>query len=692
MKKYYLSLLLSAFTLGAFAQSYYQLPAINAGTNPGNLNNDPEQPEGFLSGNNLGYTVVHSSNTADVWSSAQTIPFSFNFNGSAESTYFVSTSGVVTFASSAPALSPGFTPAALPAANIPSKSVMVWGLEVSGANDAVVSKTFGTAPNRQHWIIWASASNSGLGAGSQWAYWGIVFEETTDNIYIVDMRNYSQAGGALAITAGIQINGASALMVSGSPALNATNLATGGNGSDASDNSFYEFIYGTQPQYDLELVSVSAPAMTGLSTNNTFEATVRNKGSQAVTSYDYNYDDGAGNTGSTAFSGNLASGAFGTITLSPGWTAPTAGTYNITLDVDNPNGNADANPGNNSTTVTIQAAADVPRRFLAEKFTSSTCPPCASWNQNVYNTALANYNKPGEPIIVNYQVPIPSAGDPSHNPDSDMRRSYYGVNSAPTMVANGMTVDYSNAPGGTWADAATYYSQIEQEGAAQPAFVSVGGTATYDRQAGSSTADVSASATVNSNLDLSQGNYALQIVVAQKYYTYNAASNGDVNYKHVMRKMLPSPNGTALNVTAGGSTTVNENYTFNIGGVTGGAAGNFNLWNDDIEVVFIVEDRDNNMVMNADIANLTYVGLEETDLVKASIFPNPANDVLNIQLDEEQELNVKIFDLSGKVVLAKEYGQSFGEQINTSNLQAGMYIVQVVVDGKMASQRIAITH
>ena len=686
MKKYYLSLFLSAITLGLMGQGYYQLPAINAGTNPGNLNNDPEQPEAFLNGNNLGYTNVLSSSTADAWSSAQTIPFSFNFNGSPVTTFFVSASGVVTFTTAAPSTTPGTTPAALPSASIPNNSVCAWGLDLSGSNDAVVSKTFGTSPNRQHWVIWASASNSALGAG--WAYWGIVMEETTDNIYIVDMRSYSQGGGNVALSAGIQVNSSTAYSVAGSPSLGSQNTATGGGQSDALDNTYYEFIYGTQPQYDISLISVDAPEITGLSSATTFEAVVRNKGSETITSFDYNYDDGQGNTGTTAFSGSLGTGDFTTISMSPGWTPPAAGSYSIDLDISNPNSNTDANPGDNMTTVNLQAAQDVPRRFLAEEFSSSTCPPCKSWN--VYNTALANYNKPGNPLVVKYQVPIPSAGDPSHNADSDARRSYYGVNSAPTMLGNGAPIDYSAVQ--TWGDALTAYQSAETAGGNQPAFVSLSGTASYDRSAGSNSATVTVDASVTSNLDLSTGNYALQIVVLQNNYVFNGATNGDFNYKHVMRKMLPTPSGTALTLAAGASANINESYTFTVGNVSGGASGNFNLWNNDVEVIIFVENRDNGMIMNANQAVMSWVGLEDQDVVTANIYPNPANDVLNIELSEEQELSVNIIDLSGKTVMAKDFGLSMGEVLNTSDLNAGMYILQVITDGKMATQRIAVTH
>ena len=86
---------------------------------------------------------------------------------------------------------------------------MVWGLQGTGSNDNIVTKTFGTAGGRQHWVFFSSYT-----AGS-WSYWSIVMEEGTDNIYIVDQRHSTAANPQ--ITAGIQIDGSTATMVAGSP-------------------------------------------------------------------------------------------------------------------------------------------------------------------------------------------------------------------------------------------------------------------------------------------------------------------------------------------------------------------------------------------------------------------------------------------------------------------------------------------
>ena len=85
-----------------------------------------------------------------------------------------------------------------------------------------------------------------LAAGS-WSCWSIVLEESANKIYIVDQRRSGSSNPQ--ITAGVQYNYSTAVMVAGSPKA-LSNLA----GSDASpaDNHYYEFTNNVQaPTFNL---------------------------------------------------------------------------------------------------------------------------------------------------------------------------------------------------------------------------------------------------------------------------------------------------------------------------------------------------------------------------------------------------------------------------------------------------------
>ena len=675
MKKIYFVLSLALLTTLASAQGYYLVSSINAGINPGDLNNDPEQPSGALTP--LGWTEIMTSTSTDQWSSNQTIPFAFNFDGSAETSYKVSNTGVLTFTTSASTV-PSSTNQALPDANIPDKSVCVWGIELSGSNDAILTQTFGTAPNRQHWISWASASIPGA-SGTQWTYWSIILEEGTNSIYIVDQRT---TGGSPDVTIGIQTSAMSAVSESSSP----TVPIRSNDIPDASDNTFYEFAYGTQPQYDLHLSTYTAAEMVGINNPIASGGSVRNRGSQTVTSFDLSYSVNGSVAVTNTITGNINTGAYAAAAPTIQFTPPSPGNYNMKVWVSNINGNPDGFNANDTIDLSFSAALSVPRNILAEEFSSSTCPPCASWNTNVYNAALANYNVAGgDKIVVKYQVPIPVAGDPSHNGDADARRAYYGVNAAPTMVMNGVAIDYSSAA--TWADAANLYTQTETDALASPAFVSI--TASADYSPGTGVANVSA--TVSPNVDMTNGNFAIQMVVLQKAYTFNGATNGDFDYHHVMRKMLPTPNGTSLNVAAGANQTVNESYTFTQ--TTAPAEGSFDLWNHDIEVIVFVENTSTNSIMNAVVAPVT-IGLDESaNTLKVRAYPNPAKDVFYVMNDasENEEVKVELVNSVGQKVYSNTYKGGETIEVNTTSFDAGMYIINVIKGEELGSSRIAIT-
>lgn len=62
-----------------------------------------------------------------------------------------------------------------------------------------------------------------------------------------------------------------------------------------------------------------------------------------------------------------------------------------------------------------------------------------------------------------------------------------------------------------------------------------------------------------------------------------------------------------------------------------------------------------------------------------SIYPNPVRDIVNISHSKEIK-NVKLFDISGKLVATKFLGNKF-DKINMSYLKPGIYILKAKVDG-----------
>ena len=320
-----------------FAQ-YYYLPHLDFPGNPGGLNTGDEATISNLDGS---WTSIHAgSASTPAWTSTQSIPFSFSFNGGVVTQYKVSTSGVLTFDLSA-ATVPPYANTSLPSTNIPDNSICVWGVEGTGSNDNIVIKTFGNTPNRQHWVFFSSYT-----LGGAFSYWSIVLEESTDKIYIVDQRHSTGTSGG--VTIGVQIDGSTAISVAGSPSIS----PIAGDLETDLDNVYYEFIYGAQPNFDIELASIDvSPYLLLADAPFTVNGTINNLGSATITDFDVNYSIDNGSTvTATVSSVNIASLASYTFNHATTWNAATTGSYNLKVWASNINGNPDQNTANDELT------------------------------------------------------------------------------------------------------------------------------------------------------------------------------------------------------------------------------------------------------------------------------------------------------------------------------------------------------
>ena len=72
------------------------------------------------------------------------------------------------------------------------------------------------------------------------------------------------------------------------------------------------------------------------------------------------------------------------------------------------------------------------------------------------------------------------------------------------------------------------------------------------------------------------------------------------------------------------------------------------------------------------------VDIEEYyDPFRASIYPNPAKEVLNIDLQGEFEnVVLRIIDMAGKIIFSKEMTEN-KEQIDLIDLTAGVYNLEI---------------
>lgn len=684
MKK--ITLLFSMVIGLALNAQYHQVEWTTTGQNPRLLNDDPEQPEAFLNGNGYSWNSVLASG-ASSWSSAQTIPFTFKFNGTTETSYQVHPSGLVTFTSS-PSAAPSSLPN-IPSSSLPDKTVVLFGLNLSGANDAVVSKTFGTAPYRQHWIMWSSASYTAAGTGSHWAYWSVVFEESTNNIYIVDQRTYAANNANINLVGGIQINSATAVSATGSPNLGSVTTATAGNGSDQTDNKVFAFApQPSQADWDGAGQAIDLAQYIQINTATDIVASFVNFGYSTVNSLGVSYSLNNGTPQNATVTGlNVSPGTIQSYTLTNALNLTSAGNYKLKLWINTLNGNGDANRLNDTVYADIVGVSALTTRYsLYETFTSSTCPPCTPANQTM-EALFAN--NPGEYVSLKYQMSWPGTGDPYYTLEGLTRRQFYNVSSVPNVAIDG-----------GWNDNGNSLTQgIFDQYQAIPAFVDLTANYSISGQTVSVDVEIDPLANVNSN------NLRLFIAIKEKLTTQNVKTNGETEFHNVFKKFVTSDNGDPLSaLTAGNTVNVSKSYTFNgsyvlppnAGSPVDHATAHTVEEFSDLAVAVWIQDISTKEVLQAAEGNLV-IGIDDFDAEthNLKVFPNPAKDVAFVSIDADRNTSVDltVVNALGQVVLSQTSTVDSGTNlinINTADFAAGVYAINVTVDGNTQTMKLTI--
>lgn len=683
MKKFLLVGLLALVCLLTTVQAqYYYVPFTSAGTNPGGLNTDNEYPVG--GGLPGGWTSIHpGSASSPAWTSVMALPFNFQFNGNAVTHFKVSTSGVLTFDTSA-TTNPPYVNSALPNINVPNNSVCILGIRGSGSNDNIVTKTFGSTPNRQYWVLFSSYST----ASGAWTYWSIVLEETSHIIYIVDQRHSS----AINVTAGIQLNSTTATMVAGSPAL--TTLA----GTDASpaDNSYYAFIYGTQAANQAKLAALNVDPYVLVPGSSFITGDIQNLGATTINAIDVKYE----------FNGTIYSYNIQNLNLGSGLTAtfshPTLATlssaqyYPLKVWVELA-GDADNNDDTIQTGIS-GLSYQTTKRVLIEEGTGTWCGWCP---RGAVYTEQIDTVYPGTAIVVAV-----------HNADPMANTLYDAglgnlINGYPGGAIDRKYIDIDPI------DFDSYYlSRIND---ISPADIAVSAsfnavTRQVDVQVSATFAtEVSGDLRLNAILveddvtgttsGYSQTNYysfqANNIALTGAGHNWQTEPNpvpaASMHYDFVGRDILGGFDGQigSLPVTCIANSTYNHTFTTTIP----------TAWDENqMRVIGVLQDAGTGHILNVNrgaYSITTSVADAQTSSFSVSLYPNPASDFVQLEITLEQvaEYSVEIFDAPGKKVFCRQYRGMSGKNIlplPTYVLPSGIYNVRVLTGDASLTRRLVI--
>ena len=680
MKKPLLAIvsLLSALVAQPAVAQYYIVPNLTASQNPSAVNTDLEYVYGSVAGWNMLVTGDASTQVTPVWSGVQTLPFAFQMNGQSFTSYKVSSSGVLTFSTAATAVPPTLNEA-LPSAQVPDNSICYWGTLLTANNDYVLSKTFGTAPHRQHWVQFNSVmlpfptGTSTSPIPSSLLYGSIVLEEGTNKVFLVWQRS---AASPQSLTAGIQLNATTAVQLPASPAVSIPNLAD----ATAFDNQYYEFGLGTQPTLDVAASLLNLPNTAVRQSSVPVLGEFRNQGTNTITSVTVNYRVANGPVVSALLSGlNLTTLNTSLFTHPTPWQPTTGGVIPVKLWFSQPNGSPDQNPSNDTVRATVVVADSIMQRTVVEEdFTSSTCVPCRSGNANTraLNTQPAQRNKFVE---IKYQQNFPAPGnDPYYTAESGSRFAFYSGSYIPYMLLDGGWNENSQS----------YTIGILDQYRAKPAMARVGGSYTLRNNV------VTATATFKPLFAAPAGRLVAHMAIIERETVLNIRTNGETRFFDVMKKMLPNQNGTTLPALTSGQTfTLAQSFDVSTLPSTQ-AVEHF----DSLRVVVFVQDLVTKQVYQGGYLKLSAVlaTRNQQSGPAFSLYPNPATGrtTLFVSLARPETVRVEVLDMLGRNVLnLVPQALTAGAQelaLNMAHQAAGLYTVRLTTSHGVSTSKLTL--
>ena len=307
--------------------------------------------------------------------------------------------------------------------------------------------------------------------------------------------------------------------------------------------------------------------------------------------------------------------------------------------------------------LTLFSFAQIQNMPLHEVFTSSTCMPCVSGNQNL--TAIFNAN-PERQTVVKYQMNWPISGDPYYTNEGGTRRNYYNVNSVPRLFVDGNEFqDFSTG----YFNPLYYTSSARDQYYFTDTYVNIEATHSIDLTNNKISVDLS----VTPFADYNSNNKAF-IAIIENITTGNVATNGETEFYSVMMKMLPDASGVNLGTLQDGNIEiVHQEYYLQ--------SEDFIEEISDISVVVWVQDYIVKNIYQSDYSKLQSVYINEAAVDRlVEIYPNPAKKHLNLLINTDSQVFFRIRNMIGKSEVKR--GKVCSSSIDVSLLKRGCYFIE----------------
>lgn len=289
------------------------------------------------------------------------------------------------------------------------------------------------------------------------------------------------------------------------------------------------------------------------------------------------------------------------------------------------------------------------RVLLLESFTNTGCENCAQQNPELEALLSANVDKVA---VVQYHVNWPTDSDPMymHNPtDIEARTEYYGVTRIPHLIIDGN--HFSGAPNQLSQDIIDQLLTIESPIEMQLDY-------TVDEGSSSFLVHVTGrSAIIANDLRLYVG-----IIEKEIHFNSSPGPNGECNFYHVMRALLPNASGQTIEHMDSNETF---EYTFDY------VLDNPDLLSHLDIIAWLQSANSNRAVLQA--CKVSHQGFDETVPYTICIYPNPTTGMVYITSPSLQK--VCVFNMSGQCVFKDDCHDLL--PLNLKDFGSGLFVIKV---------------
>lgn len=300
------------------------------------------------------------------------------------------------------------------------------------------------------------------------------------------------------------------------------------------------------------------------------------------------------------------------------------------------------------------------RKVIFEEFTEVWCGPCASvapmlsaWIENHENVIPIMYSS----YFIENGSKVNVATE-----DYSARNKFYGVPFYPYGRLNGNALPPNKSYPGFPTDTAAMTAVIDTMSNESPVKIELD----FINNGAIGSVDVNIISKMNLNKK------KLHVFIIEKHHTFAKQSNGMTEFHDIFRESATPALGEDISIAPNGEIQLSYNYEL---------SGNVNY---ELYAVAIIQDPVSHFIIQSERVFAYPTSVYDTEnAFGISVYPNPAQNILNISLNDYNFSKFEIVNYSGETV--KELVNQYN--IDISELPAGTYFLKAISDKKVISTK-----